>query len=164
MRKDGQALVEFVVGLIAVLVLFAALIQLGLLANAHTEIMVKAREEAGVNVITPIVNMEPPDYIAAWQDGDDEISYSADDEMVLGSVGAAAGIADFSHPDDLGQRVGLNPVSAASVAPDLLMRNMQRGYESVTVPLLPAVRNLLYADEAIELECEVWLVSGENTY
>lgn len=165
MKKNGQAIIEFVVGLIAMLVLFAGLYQLGLLAHAHTEIMINAREDVAEDFFMPVVNMEPPNYIAAWNDGDDEVNYSADDESTEGNIGAvSAGITVFAHPNELAQHVGPNPVSAANVAPDLLMHGMQSGYDSVTVDVLPAVQNLLYAEESIELECKVWLVTGENIY
>jgi hypothetical protein len=166
LKKNGQAIIEFVVGLIAVLVLFAGLYQLGLLAQAHTEVMINAREEAAENVITPKLNLKQAPYISSWNDGDDEVSYSADDESINGNIGAvSAGIVVFAHPEALGQSVGPNSISALAMAPNLLMNNMQSGHDSSgPIKLLPAVQNLLYAAESIELECEVWLVTGENIY
>ena len=44
--RDGQAIVEFIVGLVAVLVLFAGLLQVASLAKTHTDTMVEARRLA----------------------------------------------------------------------------------------------------------------------
>ena len=43
MNRSGQAVAELVVGLIAVIVLFACLVQIGVLSKIHTGVMMEAR-------------------------------------------------------------------------------------------------------------------------
>ncbi len=152
MKKNGQAVVEFVVALIPLLVLVAGLVQFGLLASAHTRAMGEAREEAAQHMLAPLIGGPATEYYEEWTDGDDDASYSADDESHVGNLLAlSSAIVNPAHPIQLQEQIGDNLISALPAAPYLIFWGLQQGKHTETVPVLPIVRSLFYAGEEIEV-------------
>ena len=161
--RDGQAMVEFVVAMIVVVVLFASLIQLGLLGAAQTDLMRRARHEAGLFAISSAQGSSVPAYTFGWLSGDDDVKYSADDRRLYGDINDfEQRLVGCARPEDLHDEVGDNMVSLVADYPEELLMSFERGYASEEIPLLPVIRNLVYGADSIELECEVWLpVTGD---
>ena len=163
--RSGQAMIEFVVALIAVMVLAAGLVQIGLLSKAHTDVMTEARTEAGEHAVTPVVGGTAPDYIEEWENGPDDVSYSADDEstdgdsrdIVLRMVGRA-------RPSDLYEQIGDNPVSDLFYDPSTLMSCLVNGHSEKNVALLPVIKDMAYADDSIDVKSDVWMVKLGEIY
>ena len=78
-NNNGQAMIEFIAGLVAVLVLFAGLLQVVSLTQARTEALVSARREAGARSMSASAARLSPDYIRHILEGPDAKRYSADD-------------------------------------------------------------------------------------
>jgi len=158
--KNGQAIVELVVALVAVLVLFAGLLQIGLLADAHTAVMTEARRKAGMNAIAGGIGGVAPEYISRWDNGPDRVSYSMDDRCVRGSPALFALLAGehVAHGMQLQRTVGANAVSSLAPYPETVLSGFQSGRSSTVVPLLPVIRHLVYAQDSIGLQSEVWMV------
>ena len=160
MKKGGQAIVEFVVALVAVMVLFAGLLQIGLFSRLHTDAMMEARKDAAERAVSPFAGAMSADFIAAWQDGDDEISYSKDDDAVLGQLNHfSSHIVQYAHPVELEDKRGVNLISTMSAQPSLILSALERGVAERTMDVLPVIRNMVYGDDSIEVECEVYAVS-----
>jgi len=162
----GQALVEFVVALVAILVLFAGVLQIGLLTSTRTQTMIDAREEAGQNAIAPLSVSPVPDYIENWQAGSDTRRYSADDVFTTANAADFSGqLVTYGHPEDLQSWVPANLVSPLYQNPNpVSMFGLVSGDASETVPLLPAVTHLLYAADSIKIYSEVWLGWSQGIY
>ncbi len=158
--RSGQAIVELVVALVAVMVLFAGLLQIGLLANAHTKVMTEARRLAGRNAIEGGVGGMAPQYIVNWDDGADGVSYSMDDRRLGGSAALFALMAGerAARGFSLANAVGPNALSDLAPYPDTVLSGFQGGRSRATVPLLPVIRHLVYSADSIELCSEVWMV------
>ncbi|MDP2989806.1 MAG: TadE/TadG family type IV pilus assembly protein, partial [Kiritimatiellota bacterium] len=85
----GQAMVEFMVGLVVVLVLLAGLIQIGQLTHAHTRTMIAARAAAGLLAMAPTPPVsETASLISDWVPGPDLRRHTHDDVAMVTSNAA----------------------------------------------------------------------------
>ena len=73
-------MMEFLIGMVAILVLLAGLVQLVSLTQSRAEAMNGARRRAGLLAMGGDTASTTPDFIRFWNTGDDEKAYSADDE------------------------------------------------------------------------------------
>jgi len=173
-RRGGQAMVEFVVGLVALLALFAGLLQLAALTRAHTDAMAAAREQAGERALldtepAPIV-AGTPDYIRDWNPGPDRRSYSRDDRFTGGNQAffdrviverAADGPSGWSILDSLPE----NRLTGLHCNPNPVARfGLVRGRERAGVPMISAAQELLYHAREIEIEANVWMTWMKGIY
>lgn len=159
--KSGQALLELVAGLVAILVLFAVIVQLGRLQRAHTETLMEARAEAGERALQEVYmsTLPGPEYIRDWAPGDDEQAYSRDDTPQLGSPGTLAqNILPIAQPQQLALYVPDNPITEHSTSVSMDAFSLINGTaNSESIALLPIIQRLIYAEESISMEARVWL-------
>jgi hypothetical protein len=168
--RSGQAMVELLAGLVALVVLFAGLLQIVSLTRARTDALVAARSQAGQQAVAGAVNPVTPDYIAYWQSGRDNSPYSADDTFTQANASEFRNVIIDKTVYDPGQwalidavpdnrfsdiRISGNPVAEIGLI---------RGSESRTVPLIPTIRSLVYDAQSITIECEVWLPWTRGIY
>ena len=168
--KQGQALVELIVSLVAIVVLFAAIIQVARFAIVEHETSTEARRVAGQRALSPIIQQTAPDFIDAWYEGPDARQHSRDDLFTDGDAAGfrqtvvesgAAAPSEWSYLDQ-GRS---HPLRQLRNAPDPAnAMGMVYARESDWVELLPGVRHLLYRADTIEIESEVWLSSTKNLY
>lgn len=161
--RRGQAMLEFIVGLVAVLALFAGLLQIASLTKAQTDTMVTARRNAAALAMMDPSLLTAPDYIETITVGDDGSSYSVDDEREIADpsaftavtvVPSAASAADWALID----AVPGNQFSALkSSAVPMVELQMVDGSDRRTIPVLPAVQHLLYDADTITVESRVWM-------
>jgi hypothetical protein len=156
-------MIEFIVGLIAVVALFAAMLQIASLTRAQTEATVDARREAAERAMNPLGAIGAPDYVIDILAGDDESPYSVDDERTVGDVSRFTAVtvqrsAPTADAWDLIDAVPDNQFSAMhSPGVPMLEFQMVRGAASRTVPVMGTVRHLIYDAETIEIDSEVWM-------
>ena len=166
---SGQAMVEFMAGLVVVLVLLTGLIQIGQLAHAHTRTMIAARAAAGQLAMssTPPVS-KPASYIYSWFPGPDQRRYTRDDMSLIHSNTGALPI-----PSELVGQSHLEWVPDAPVNALTTLRDSSNpavdfclvsGEASESVHILPIIRRLVYARSTLEVESEAWLVWAGGIY
>lgn len=161
--KSGQALAELIVGVVAVMVLFALILQLGHLSRARTETLLEARADAGRDAMNPVYQfpLTGPQSIRDWSPGGDESRYSEDDEELLtgGDMlndeilsvlpdGSLTTYIPMTHPIQDVYQSGL-PQDAWQLVHDR--------ESSDDVEILPVLRHLIYDADSISLEKEVWM-------
>lgn len=168
--RHGQALIEVIVGLVVVLVLVAGLLQLASLTKTHTDVFVSAREEAGDAAMQEAPFSQFPSYIRDVTTGPDEKTYSSDDEFTIANSEifnqsvvemSASNSADWALLDSVSD----NPVSG--LHDTQFPQNefgLLYGEASETVPLIPAVRHLIYGADEIEVKSEVWMTWTRGIY
>lgn len=166
----GQAMVEIVVGLLAMVVLIAGLLQISSLTRAQTDAMAAARQEVGTLLFGEHPVSALPDYIAAIGPGPDNRSYSYDDTSTSADPAAFQHvIMDQAVHDpadwDVLDTVPDNAFSALhDAAAPVNEFGLLKGDASETVSLIPAVRGLLYRADEIEVECDVWMTWTRGIY
>lgn len=163
----GQAMVEFMVSLVVVLVLLAGLIQIGQLVHAHTRTMIAARAAAGwlAMALTPPVS-ETALLISDWVPGPDLRRYTHDDMALVTSNSATLPGELVGHAHlDLVPDAPTNTLAMLAASPnpadDFLL---VKGEASESAPILPIIRRLVYAQPTLEVESDAWLVWTEGIY
>ena len=170
----GQAIVEFVVGLVAVLVLVSAILQIGVLGREHTGAMADARALAGQYAMSPVYT-EPtpgPYYIQDWREAADNVAYSRDDQpTAITADGVSSGLVAHARPADLAAWVPGNAVSAmqepSAVLPGFWLVHGVSPTRTVRIDStnsIPAFRHLLYASDSIQLHGDVWMTWTKGIY
>lgn len=167
-------MVELMIGLVAVLACFAALVQFVSLNRAHHATLTAARRTAGELALRDTGpgtgQISDADYIKDWSPGPDGKRHTRDDTHTTGNAGAFSdrivgqSVADGSEWDVL-QRAPGDAVSPlfGQPNPSALFGLVSAG-DRETVPVLPAVRSLLYRADSIEVESEVWMTWTRGIY
>jgi len=166
----GQAMIELMAGLVVLIVLTAVIAQLAIVVRAGHETAVRAREQAGAMALHAYPFSVAARYIGATDPGADGRPYTRDDNFATADPGAyyhgileplAADPADWNTlnaiPENEFTRL------RASDSP-IGIFGLLRGEDRETVPLLPAVRNLLYRDDSIRIEETVWMPWARGFY
>lgn len=168
--RNGQALVELMVGLIAILALVAGLVQVVSLARSRTDSLVEARKMAGELALMGAPVAAAPEFIRDWSEGPDGRRHTRDDRFTRAdAMEFSRIIVEQAAPDASGwRRLQSIPVDALSSlrgdpAPTARF-GFVRGRDRREVPLLPAVQSLLYRSPSIEIESEVWLAVTGGLY
>ena len=160
--RAGVALIEFTVGLIAVIVAVGAMVQLGLLGMHRTDTMITATREASLGAMAEEQDYQAmPDYMITWSDGDDDSRHSEDDNRVIGSPDAFQNaLSNTARPGDLSNYLPDAPLADITSPERLIMQfRMVRGVSThVGVDLLPVVRNLVYREDSLNIRSEAWSV------
>lgn len=167
---DGQAMVEFVVGLMALLIVAAAVLTIGLLTNADTAAYNEAQSEAidgsmGAGFTASFSPRKDNDA------GADRRYLTADDEPVTGSLGPMR-----QHLAAEGDAAG-RPVrpDGAPLRHDALFTfadgtggdegfGFRKGEASRSVPIAPAARRFFGLRETAEVRNEVWMPQTGGLY
>jgi hypothetical protein len=169
--KSGQALAEFVVGLIAVLTLAACLRIGASMITSHSDAMATARNEAASAASLGADVLSGAKYIHEVTEGSDKRQYTKDDRSTSANPSEFAGVVigktveDDSEWDVLGQmpnskfsklRGGMNPSSTFG-----LVRGSDR--RTVAIDQIPAVK-FFYNAATMEVECNVWMTQINGMY
>ena len=162
--RAGQAMVEFVVGLIALLVVAVGILAVAALVRADTESFAEAQEEA---VRRSMGNATPDSFspVADVAPGDDDLPLTKDDKAVRGSLDGIRRIASHGLPAG-----GARPLGPGGAEPGhdavgtfgrggagdaLFSLRVGRGEEEAELP--PAAQPLLGLESPVKLRNEVWL-------
>jgi hypothetical protein len=168
--RAGQSMVEFIVALVAVLTLAVGLLQLTSLMVAHTRSMERARREAGIAAVYPIAPISAPDFIRDWEPGTDTVPYSSDDEMVRSGAASMFETIFVERASTGGGWTHVARSASDRVTPLRTTLAPSAGFGMVdgshgeTVPLMPAVRSLLYDAPSIRVESTVWMTYCGGIY
>lgn len=174
LSRSGQALVELLVSLVCLLVVLGALLQFISLGKAQSDVMAKAREEAGALAMMPTGGgagiITGADYIRHWSPGSDASRHSADDSFSTASPSAfdsmiverAAPVpADWAY---INACAG-NDLSAIRGSPAPAGQfSLLEGDEDRMVDVLPAVQHLLYDKPVIKVEGRCWMTWTRGIY
>lgn len=182
-NPSGQALVEFLVGLVVVLALFAGLLQILHLAKTQTETMVEARRKAGELAMLDLgpgeTLLSSAAYIRDVRPGLDTEPYTPDDDRSdkadagafnLTIVERAAPGAPGSSEHEAAWQTVLGNVPEQSLTTlrgqpnPSAMFGLVQGRETKTVELIPAFRSLIYRADRIEMKSEAWMTWTKGLY
>jgi len=160
-------MVEFMVGLVVVLVLLAGLIQIGQLTHAHTRTMIAARATAGLLAMASnFPASEVASRISDWDPGDDLRRHTHDDAAMVTSnavtlPGELFGQAHLERVPDAPANALATLSSSTNAAGDFFL---VKGEASEEVTILPVIHRLVYAHSTLEVESDAWLVWTEGIY
>ncbi len=159
--RQGQAVVELVVGLICLLVVIGGLLQLVLMARSDTETLQKATAEAASRAADSGMLSESFSPIRDWEPGADTYLQTKDDVETAGSFGPLRDrIARKTFPDgDMsavdGARFG-DMQELATGGSTAALHGMVSGEASEEVEVLPVSRALFGLKNPATVENTVW--------
>lgn len=161
--RGGQALLEFVVALVAILVLVCGLLLIGRLTRVQLNALNEARADAARLAMAELHTrrVPGPQFLFDWDVGPDRARHSRDDIPRPGDPTAVRlMILVHAKPDELAVRVPNNPISnLMNLYPLIDGYALVHGRaEPRSVPLLPVMRHLIYNAEAIDIGADAWLV------
>jgi len=169
--KSGQALAEFVIGLIAILVLVACLRVGSSMITAHSEAMVSARNSAASEASLALNSLSDAKYIHDVTVGADTKQFTKDDRFTTAIPSEfdniIVGQTAVSNADwDIIDQIPNNSMSLlhGCTTPSGYF-GLVKGTDTRTVPVndVPAVR-LFYDAQSIEVECNVWMTKINDIY
>lgn len=168
-NQSGQALVELCIGLIAILTVFAGIIQIGRMGLARMEARVEATGTASalsMNAASTSFRLIRS-YIRQMDEGGDQRSYSLDDvampgnrdEMfdtllapnqpgMLNSYAPGNILAGIQNPVDMMGETGLVRSTASEN----------------NIPVLPIVRKLFIQRNTVDIDVTVWSIRTGDLY
>ena len=169
--SSGQAMVEMLVGIVALLVLIAGLLQVVTLSSTQTATMVEARHLAGIASIDGVDSTFTPDYIKDWQAGPDGKRYTTDDVFTPGDTSMFEGtiIGKASPPDNTGwTTIDSVPNNMLSVIHNSGMPQdelgLVKGTDSSNVVVVPIIQTLVYGADSITINSDVRMTSTTEIY
>lgn len=162
-RRNGQAAVEFIIGLLVLVTILAGGIQYLYVANAHRSITTTLRAEAGERALRNDILVDIPPFLRDWKAGRDTIRHTDDDTAVTGSGVTLGAIARRSarQPADWERLTPLpqaNPMATMRASPmPMVAMALVKAERSERVVVDPAVRELIYDRPTVTVRHTVWL-------
>lgn len=165
-NRSGQAIVEFIVGLVAVLALLAGILQVASLTKTHTDTIIEARRRAAELAMSDLPRgtdiHSNPEWLRTWRIGPDGRPHTRDDVPVPGNPDEFRSIvvqrAAPSEDWNLMHEIPNNRLVRLHGAHDPgNLFGLVRGHDSQSVPLIPAARHLFYNAESIDVQAEAWI-------
>ncbi len=164
--RNGQAMIEFAAGLLALLLIIIGFIHVSKLAMTSLGIHGEIRAEAGMNAMQSTLTVTP-EALSDWKSGKDETRFTADDEMQKNQSASASIIGSVvSHSvrtEGDWQRVSEKSVLPFSMAklsqlPNLVIL-MGSVYAAQTerVAVDSFIRNFAYNKESVAVKEEIWM-------
>jgi hypothetical protein len=168
--KYGQAMIEFVIGLVGLLILLTMVFQGVVLTKEHTDAMTEARAEAGANAISALSGINSPDYVSEVDSGSDWKKYTEDDIKITAS--------SFSLQNDIVERsvvnssdwdiIGASPRSSFNYIKNVVSPvdayGLVSGASRKSVTLSEAFKNLIWNKDSIDIDVEVWMTHTDDIY
>ncbi len=162
-RRAGQAMVEFVIAILAVVIVVAGFFQLMEIVGARGDIFRSIRGKAGKEALSPGRLFDRPDYIREWREGEDEFRHTADDEFERGSIAATLGAGVVDHT--VGDGAGWTYLDGAVNADLAELRGglsaaalgLVREKETEKIYLMPAMKNWIIGKEYVVVGSELWM-------
>jgi len=165
-RCSGQAVIEFCVGLIVLLLLVIGMVHIHKMAVVSLGIHSEIRGEAGQMAMQSTLG-HTPEAISDWDPGPDKLRYTADDKAQvsgMASLGIIGTLVGYSARNDDDWRVTTDrtqlPVSMVRLRDQMgLPFFLGSAYETDTerVRVDPFLRQLVLGKEEVKIKEEVWI-------
>lgn len=166
---SGQAAAEFVVCLLALMLVIMGMMQVATMGRASLYLHAALRGEAGENAMSDRRTGTSAPYISDWTPGPDGIRYTADDQPTRGMASGITGdlaAYSFRAPGDATYVAGsLRPVSMLTLgeSPGQVLR-FAHEEGTIYVSLFPLIQQLVYKKEKVAIKEEVWMPSMGGLY
>jgi hypothetical protein len=160
-RRNGQAMIELICGLVGVVVLIAMLLQINLISRVHTLSRIEARN-AMADSLTGLTPYGSASYLSGWESGSDAMDYSEDDTAKGGSSwGFVDALFTGARVETLETYLPTNRISDITLATESSLVgtfDVTRIEEDADpVEILPAVRKLVYDTDFLNLKHVIFM-------
>lgn len=161
--RGGQAMTEFIVGLLVVVILVSGTLTWIEIASARSELLGRVRGATGRSAMLGGGVAPAPPFPQTWEEGPDRRRYTADDRPVAaGAAGlrnrivarAVRDPADWQRIEAAGGDL-LSDLRTGTPSGEAV--GLVRGRESRIVVLSPALRALVYDKPEVTVAAEIWM-------
>lgn len=170
--KSGQAMVEFIVAVVLIMLVVGGILAVANLQRADSKSMLEATEEAIKDSMgNPIANNFSP--IKDWNDGADGYEQTKDDKAEKGSfskvrnkiTGHAVPDNDWSAFDRAdGNSVRYGDIKQLDSSASASVIGMIEGTASETAEIPPVIQKSIGLAEEVEVENQVWMPKTGGLY
>jgi hypothetical protein len=102
MACAGQAMIEFLLGLVGIAVLVAMLVQINAISLVHTPMVISTRNQMASMLAGNPADSSGSAYLSGWESGPDGFRYTPDDSSAAGDSGSFInGMESATHRDEL---------------------------------------------------------------
>ena len=171
--REGQAMIEFVICLVGILIVAAGLLLVADLTRSDTDTLVTATGSAISDAMSLSIaaSFSP---IEDWEAGRDGMRYTKDDRARMGNFGRIRNrVTSHTAPD--GDWSGLRRADGASVQYDDIVKfndgvllssafRFMRARDEATVETLPVLQSLMGLPPEITVRNEVWMPAVGGLY
>ena len=161
--RHGQAMVEFVVAILAVVIVATGFLQFLDIAGVKGKIINEIRGETGKQALSTSNLSDRPEYIREWREGNDEMRHTADDDKALGSIAVTLGNDVIEHsvrtPADWALLDGAVNTGVAELRGGLSASALGFVHERQReeIDLLPAMRDWFVGKDTITVGQDLWM-------
>ncbi len=166
---DGQAMIELMVAVLLLLLVITGILHINKMVWSSLFLHSVIRGTAGEKAMSAAALADTPEYIKDWQEGQDNIAYTADDKKQKSGVGLAASISTLTSCSTAGHNDSdwsyVSPNTRLAVSMSVLRENGGMGGlltgvhtdETLDVPVEPVIRDTVYGKESVKIKEEVWM-------
>lgn len=167
--RSGQALVEFCIGLVAMLAVIGGVFQLGRMGLARTEARVEATRSATARSMrsSDAAGQSIPNYIHRMDEGGDEATYSVNDRRIGGDEQDVYDrLIAPSSPHLLHTYAPDNDLADINGTLEMLagMGLVHGAGNRFDIPVLPVVRRLFFDRPHVDIQVSAWMVRTGELY
>ena len=163
--RRGQAMIEFTIALLVVVLLVTGILQFVELAGTKGRLLQDIRGTAGLKSLSSLRLLpDSPEYLRDWREGNDEMRHTADDQAVRGQAGATLQEAILSQSvatpaawHHLDSAINFELPTLYHSAQPMAALGFYHTRRSEEVELLPAMSNWVYGHDHITVAAEIWL-------
>ncbi len=158
----GQATAELVISLVAISAVFLGLTQVAVTGQKNVHNYLDARESAE-NLVRSI-GVTSRSSVQSWQDGDDGLSYTADDKVSSGGgdtsdfangLNSPVSLRDLESNGAYGFKTSITPLTSSGSA--ATAADLKEGSATESVPVDPAMKYLLFNVTSLSLSDKVYM-------
>ena len=166
-RQAGQAVIELAVAIVLLLIVVTGILHVSRLARTSLFLQSVLRNEAGTRAMDTGAMSDSASYISDWEEGEDGLRYTSDDQPVLNSGGLSSTMMslldksvnsgdDWQHVTDE-TRLSSSMIQVHNTPMLESLVEMTHEKERLYVPVDSVIRELVYDKDEIPIEEEVWM-------
>jgi len=165
--RSGQAAIEFITGLLLLLIVLTGLVHVNLMARTSLFLHAVLRGDAGERAMESGALSVAPDYLSDWDAGADGERYTADAQpvrhsaMLSATLSALAGLS-VRNPSDwtyvaAESHLPTSMISLHSSPSAAATLGFIHTEETLHVPVDPVIRQLIYDKDEVAIKADVWM-------
>jgi hypothetical protein len=166
-RTQGQAAIEFTVGLLLLLLVVTGLIHVNRMARTSLFLHAVLRGDAGERAMRDGALATAPTHISDWNPGPDGVCYTADDVPVRKASAVPATVDlltgySVKSPGDWtyvasDNRLPVSMINLHASPNSATLIGFIHADETLHVPVDPVIRQLVYDKDEVAIREEVWM-------
>jgi len=170
-EQTGQAMIEFLFGLVGIVVLIAMLIQIRMISTEETGMVVAMRNDVAEIYRQRSGPAPDAEFLSGWDTGSDGMRYTLDDAPESGDAGTLMNdleqgmkLGDLQSMLDphyaLNEYVQINNSPAGGLSESMTIFHVSGRTDSIEI--LPVVRKLVLDIDTLEIAHDIYMPSIQN--